>query len=150
MARFQLAVRTSNVTSGQAALEVIAGGKACTIKAFSLSLVTAVVGVFGVGRPAAAGITPATPVRLLPTGAAVGDSSQAAVALAWATPPTAPTQYFKRASMAGVIGSLWPNFEPHMPAPQGTVGWFVPAQTSLVLFNILGGPTLDVDIEIDE
>lgn len=149
MARFQLAVRTSNVTSGQALLEIIAGGKSCTVKAINLSVVTAVVGVFGIGRPAAAGITPTTPVRLLSTGG-VGDPSLAAVALAWGTSPTAPAAFYKRAAVPGVIGSLWPNFEPHMPAPQGSVGWLVPAQTTLVLFNIVGGPTLDVDIEIDE
>lgn len=149
MARFHLAVRTSNVTNAQALLEIIAGAKPCRVKCIDFSLVTAVVGVFGIGRPAAKGVTPTTPVNLLPVDG-VGDVSQASVALAWATSPTAPAQYFKRAAVPGVIGSIWPNFEPFAPAPQGSVGWLIPAASTLVLFNIVGGPTLDVCIEIDE
>lgn len=149
MARFQLAVRSSNVTTGQAVLEIIAGNKACRVKCIDLTLVTAVVGIFGIGRPAAKGVTPTTPVNLLPCDG-VGDPSLASVALAWGTSPTAPTAYFKRASMPGVIGSLWPNFEPFALSPQGAVGWVISALTTLVLFNIVGGPTLDVGVEIDE
>ena len=97
--RFQLGVRTSNVTSGQALLEIIAptvasGLKGCRVLNFNITLATGVTGVFGTGRPAATGITPTTPVSFLSD--LNGDPSLTKIALAWGTSPTAPAAFFHR------------------------------------------------------
>lgn len=145
MARFQLAVRTSNVTTGQAIFEIIAGNKGCRVRGVNITLATAVTGVFGVGRPAAKGVTPTTPVNLLQM-EGNGDVSLTAVALAWGTSPTAPAQFFHRMSVPATIGAIR-DLPVSLASPAGI---FVPAGSTLVLFNILGGPTLDTDITIDE
>lgn len=139
MARFSLAVRTSNVTNANAIVEILAGSKGCRLRVLNFTLATAVAGVFGVGRPAAAGVTPTTPVPFLSDGA---DASLARIALAWGTSPTAPAAYFKRVSTLATIGSLF-------SVSVGNGIW-IPLGTTLVLFNITGGPTLDLDLEIDE
>lgn len=149
MARFQLAVRTSNVTNANAALEIIAGNKGCRVKHIDFSLATAVTGVFGVGRPAAKGVTPTTPVNFLSQDAnslGIGDPSLSSVALAWGVSPTAPANFFNRVSMPATVGAL----RDIRYVVTGAPGIFIPPGQTLVLFNITGGPTLDVDISIDE
>jgi hypothetical protein len=140
MTRFGLGVRTSNVTSGQALCEIIAGNIGCRVWPMFLTLATAVTGVFGVGRPAVAGITPTTPVQFLGDGLNAVSTSR--VALAWATSPTAPMSFYTRISAPGTVGSFWT-----IGMAQGI--WVPPGQT-LTLHNITGGPTLDLTIEISE
>lgn len=140
MARFQQAVRTSNVTNAQAILEIIAGNRGCRVKAIYITLATAVTGVFGVGRPAAAGITPTTPTTFGPIDG-VGDRSMTAIALAWGTSPTAPTLFFRRVSVPATIGAI---------RDTPVLDVYVPAGATLTLHNITGGPTLDVSIDIEE
>ena len=67
MAYHELGVRTSNVTSANAALEII-GATALRGRVIEIgfTLATAVATVIGFGRPAAAGVTPTSPVTLLP------------------------------------------------------------------------------------
>jgi hypothetical protein len=135
-----LGVRTSNVTSANAMVEIIAGIKGCRVWPMALTLATAVVGVFGLGRPAAAGVTPTTPIPFLSDG--LGDPSLTRLALAWGTSPTAPSSFFMRISAPATVGSYW------------TVGFqqgiWVPAGSTLTLHNVTGGPTLDLNIEISE
>ena len=149
MARFELAVRSSNVTTNQAVLEVIAGIKGCRVRSFNITLATGVTGVFGVGRPAAAGITPTTPVPFLSNDGGMtllADSALSRVALAWGTSPTAPAQYFHRLTVPATVGAI----RDIMPANNEVgKGIWVPPGGTLVLFNITGGPTLDVSIDID-
>lgn len=149
MARFQLAVRTSNVTSGQALLEIIAGNKGCRLKFCGITLATAVTGVFGIGRPAAKGVAPTTPVNFLPHDGgpvAVGDASLSSVALAWGTSPTAPANFFNRLSVPATIGAIRDISLVHASG----AGIWIPAGLTLTLHNVTGGPTLDVDLLIDE
>lgn len=144
MARFREGVRSSNVTNAQAILEIIAGIKGCRIRNLNFTLATAVTGVFGLGRPAAAGITPTTPITLLPVDG-VGDRSLTSIALAWGTSPTAPTVFYARTTVTGTIG----EFRDLLNAIQHGGIW-IPPSASLTLHNITGGPTMDVTVEIDE
>lgn len=143
MGLFDHAVRTSNITSANAAYE-LKGSTTDRTRLFEIgfTLVTAVATNLGLGRPAAAGITPTSPVTFL--GEDVNDTSAATDALAWATSPTAPTYYFRRWSGSAIgQGAVW-------VFPRGLPIEKTGANNSLVLFNILGGATLDVYIVISD
>lgn len=72
--------------------------------------------VFGLGRPAAIGVTPTTPVTFLDesdggTGTP-GDNAPAALttcAVAWGTGPTVPANFFRRIALPSTIGAgvIW-------------------------------------------
>jgi hypothetical protein len=149
--RYQLGVRTSNVTSGQALLEIIAasavnGGRGVRLLNFNITLATGVTGVFGTGRPAAAGITPTTPVTF---NSDENDTpSLTKVALAWATSPTAPTSFFHRITVPATVGAVR-DILPISGLPVGGGIW-IPAGGTFTLHNITGGPTLDISMDILE
>jgi len=150
MAQFQLGVRTSNVTTNNAICEIIAGPlKPCWLKILQATLATAVTGVFGLGRPAAAGITPTSPAQFL-SEMGVGAGSEARLALAWGTSPTVPAAFFNRMSAPATIGAIRDVVLTSAWAQSGHGGICVPAGSTLVLFNITGGPTLDLSLSIDE
>lgn len=144
MAYHELGVRTSNVTSANAAVEII-GATALRARVIEIgwTLVTAVATVLGFGRPAAAGVTPTSPVTLLPED--VNDSAPVTkTALAWGTSPTAPTAYLRRGGGNAIgQGAIW-------TFPKGIVIGTSGAGNSLVLFNITGGATLDVYVVVEE
>lgn len=110
MAIFSLAQRTSSGTAATAAQEVIAGtNNAYRLLEYGFTQNAGTAGVFGLGNPGAAGITPTSPV----TGLAedTGDTTAGATtsALAWGTGPTVPTNFFRRISCAATIGvgTIW-------------------------------------------
>jgi len=146
MARFQLGVRTSNVTSAQALFEIIAGNKGCRLRGINITLATAVTGVFGAGRPAAAGITPTTPVAFLSSDGSVGEPSLTKIALAWGTSPTAPASFYHRVSVPATVGAV----AALVFTVQGKGAIWIPAGSTFTLHNVTGGPTLDATIEIEE
>lgn len=141
MARFQQAVRTSNVTSANAAVEIIAGTKGCRLWSLKLCVASAVATVLGIGRPAALGITPATPTAF-PSIDGPRSFSLAKLALAWATSPTAPGTFFERVSTTAAIGFLRDFYFPQ--------GLYIAANASITLHNITGGAVLDVTVDISE
>lgn len=145
MANFQLGLRTSNVTTNQAILEIIAGSRGARLRTFNISLATGVTGVIGMGRPAVAGITPATLSKFqADDGVGVSDTI---VALTWGTSPTAPSVYHHRVSVPATVGALRDIMPSNSERGQGI---WIPPGTTLVLFNITGGPTLDVSMDLSE
>jgi hypothetical protein len=142
MARYAMADRTSNVTSANACFEI---RTTTTDRGFILeidiSLATAVATVIGIGRPAAIGVTPTSPKTVLPedTGNPAGTIT---TAVAWGTGPTVPTNFLRRWSFPATIGSGVLLTFP--------IGLVIPVSSSLVLWNITGGATLDVSIVVDE
>ena len=142
MTRFYRADRTSNVTSANACYEIIPGGvQECSLIGIEISLVTAAATVIGLGRPAAIGITPTTPL-LVQKGSPTDPTPVTTTAMAWGTGPTVPTHFLKRWSFPAVIGSgIEHRFLQEISIPVGG---------SLILWNILGGATLDVSIVIEE
>lgn len=103
MARYSIGRLTTNVTSGQAAhtLRTSASKRAALMEA-GITAATAVALTFSLGRPAAVGITPTSPVVLTAEdaiGVCLTDS-----ALAWATPPTNPTVDMRRWNGPATIG----------------------------------------------
>lgn len=144
MPLFDLGVRTSNVTSANAALEIIGSNTGRTkIYEIGFTLVTAVATTLGFGRPAAIGVTPATTALLQ-----AEDPSESAaislIALTWGTSPTAPTIYMRRFTGSAIgQGVIW-------TFPKGIVLAASGITRNLVLFNITGGATLDVYIVGEE
>lgn len=144
MIRGSISRRTVSGTIAEPSLEIIAASdENITLWEMEIILATAVASVYGLGRPAAKGVNPTTPVAILPEG--LGDPSEfeTLTAVAWTTTkPTVPAQFFRRISLAGNIGAYirW-NFEK---------GIFIPKGQSLVLWNITANGISDVSIVVDE
>jgi hypothetical protein len=142
VALVSLAQRTSNITTAAACWEIrtTASGKV-NVQEIGISLVTAAATVIGIGTPAAIGVTPTSPQTFLREDTA-DQTAVTTAAVAWATGPTVPANFFRRWSFPATIGSgIIFTF------PQGLV---IPVSSSLVLWNILGGATLDVYATVDE
>lgn len=140
--RSSIGRRTSDGTSGAAALELIAGARGCWIKELTIFLAAATASTYGLGRPAATGITPTTPVTSLLEGAG-DDSPTVKTALAWATGPTVPAQFFRRISFPATIGSS------HLPWLFAN-GLWIPPNTSVVLWNLAANGVIDALIVTEE
>ena len=142
MAIYSMASRTSNVTTAAANYEIrTTATDRPRVMEIGISLVTAAATVIGIGRPAAIGITPTSPQTVLAedTGDPVGTVT---TAMAWATGPTVPVNFLRRWSFPGTIGA-----GVILTFPRGLV---IPISSSIVIWNILGGATLDVNVVIDE
>lgn len=142
MAIYSLGSRTSNLTITQACWELrtTASVRAVVLEIhFFMATGTAV--SIGVGRPAAIGVTPTSPVTVLAedAGAPAGNTQ---VALAWATSPTAPTSFLRRWNGPATIGAgIIFTF------PRGLI---VPLSSSLVIWNITANVAADVNVVLDE
>jgi hypothetical protein len=145
MIRTSIGRRTSDGTAAAAALEVIAGAKGFFLRELWLSMAAATASIYGLGVPAAKGITPTTPVTNLVEGAPATTPALVTTAIAWATGPTVPAAFFRRIGLQAAIGA-------GLPAPWtfGNQGLYVPAGTSIVLWNIGTNGIVDVDIVVDE
>jgi len=141
MTRSSIGRRTSDGTTGAAALELIAGARGCFVREVSISLAAATASTFGLGRPAAKGITPTTPAANQLEGTGLGTSS-VTTALAWGTGPTVPASFFRRIGFPAVIGSsiTWLFSE----------GIFVKPLATLVVWNLASNGVADVTIVVDE
>jgi hypothetical protein len=90
-------------TSGVAAAEIInSGTKTARIRKITLFLKAATASTYGVGFPAAAGVTPTSPVAFLcPDQDYTGLVKKA---IAWATPPTVPAAMLMTQDAPATIG----------------------------------------------
>jgi hypothetical protein len=138
---YSLSNRTTNVTTGAAALEIrTAATKRARLMEMGITLAAATLSTYGIGRPAAIGVTPTSPVTVLAEDAdAVGVTQ---TALAWGTPPTAPVNFFRRISLPATIGTgrIW-------TFPRGLV---IAVSAALVLWNLAANGAVDCDVVVDE
>jgi|SRR6266850_1822442 len=109
MAIYSLRRRGVLTTTGAANEEV---RTAATDKPFVMELhiflAAATASTYGIGRPAAIGVTPTTPVTVLQEDP--GDpAGTVTTALAWGTAPTAPVDFFRAIGLPAVIGTgiIW-------------------------------------------
>lgn len=122
---------TTGTASATAAWEIRTGatpGRARLME-LGLFLTAATASDYGLGRPAAIGVTPTTPVDFLPEDPNdVVASGVIQGSLAWGTGPTVPANFFRRVSFPATVGSgvIW-------TFPRGLV---IPVSSSLVLWNI--------------
>lgn len=144
MALYQLGVRTSGTASGAAAVELRSASTIRPrVREIKVTLATAVASLFGIGRPAAIGVTPTSPVAVL----AQEPQDPAGVtttALAWGTPPTSPTAFLERFGLPATIGanaifSYWNG-----------PGLIIPVSSSIVLWNLQLNGLFDVTFTIEE
>ena len=148
MTRCSISRLTSSGSSAAAALELIAGSSfGFWLRGLTLTLAAATASVYGLGRPAAKGITPTTPVALLLNGA-VGTLGQVvtSTAIAWGTGPTVPVSFIRQASLPASIGAAATLVDVLYP---GESIW-VPAGASLVLWNGAANSVAYVNITVDE
>lgn len=118
------------------------------VRVFELGVfaATAVAGEVGLGRPAALAVTPATPVGPAASGQSydnVGGAGAAQWDTTWATAPTSPATFWRRAQLPATIGAgvIW-------TFPTGIV---VPAAGALVLWQFSAlAVTYDAYIDFDE
>jgi len=142
MAIYRIANRITGVASGSAALEIrTAATDRPRVMQINLFLAAATASTFGIGRPAAIGVTPTTPKTVLADDPAdpVGTVQ---TALAWATPPTSPVEFLERIALPATIGSgiIW-------TFPRGLV---IPVSSSLVIWNLAANGVADITVVIDE
>ena len=142
MSKFSLGVRTVSATIAEPCLEIYtAATDRAKILEIGISIVAATASVFGLGRPAAMGITPTTPVTLLAED--TGDPvATVKTALAWATKPTVPTAFLRRVSLPATIGAgmIW-------TFPFGLI---IPISFSIVVWNITAVSLADIWVVVDE
>jgi hypothetical protein len=143
MPKGSIARRTTDGSNGAAALELIAGSnRGIYLREMHIVLAAATASLYGLGRPAAKGDNPTSPVTLLLENGLDPFGMQCSTAVAWGTGPTAPTQFFRRVAFPNVISSsiLW----------EFKTGLYIPKGQTLVLWNLAANGVVDVSIVVDE
>lgn len=123
-----LGFQSTVTTTGAACAEIRTDANTrARIREISLFLGIATASLYGIGRPAARGITPTTPVDFLsydPNDVPVSGFLQSAVA--WGTGPTIPASFLRRIGLPGAVGA-------------GVIFTFedliLPVSSSLVIWN---------------
>lgn len=137
-----LALRTSNVTISNANVELrTTAGVKCRVLEVGIVQVTGTASSYGLGRPAAQGVTPGTTSTFQRDDSA-DPACVTTLSLTWGTSPTAPANYHRRWNSAATIGVgiIW-------TFPRGLI---VPVSASLVVFNITATVATDSNWAIDE
>jgi|SRR6266404_3485588 len=143
MALYALSQRTSATASASASWEVRSTStNKPKIMELGISQNTATAGVYGIGRPAAIGVTPTTPQTFVDEGDGNAPAGQTTGALAWGTGPTVPTNFNRRISCAATVG-----VGAIFTFPRG-LG--IPISGSIVVWIIATAPVCDVYAVVDE
>jgi hypothetical protein len=143
MAIASAAIRSTDMTSAQAIVEIIASStNAYRCLEVGVSVVNATAGVVGFGQPNAIGNTPGTSAAFVFEDGGNSSTPGTKTALSWTTSPTAPTVQQRRVSFTNVVGSgiIW-------TFPRG---YNILLNKTLTVNNITGGPLYDVWVVIDE
>ena len=142
MAIYAIARRTTNVTSGAAAHTIYTAStdRGALLEA-GVFMGAATASTYSIGRPAAAGITPTSPVLLLAEDPA-NPVATINSALAWATSPTNPTNDLRRWASPATIGTgvIW-------TFPRGLI---IAVSTNFVLQNLATNGVVDSYFVVDE
>ena len=142
MSLASLSLRTSNTTINAAAAQLLCtGGVKCRILEHSLIQVTGTASSYGIGRPAAAAVTPGT-ISTFQRDDSNDPACVTTVSLTYGTSPTNPTNFHRRWNSAATVGVgiVW-------TFPRGVV---VPVSGAFTIANITVSVALDVNWAIDE
>lgn len=112
MARYELGIRTTVATTAAAAAELrSASGNIVKVLEVGITLALGTASTYGLGRPAAVGVTPTSPITVLATNPSE-TAGTATTAVAWGTGPTVPANFFRRITLPATIGAgiiwTWP------------------------------------------
>lgn len=142
MAVYSIARRTTNVTSGQSAHTIYTAStdRAALLEA-GIFMGAATASTYSLGRPAAAGITPTSPVLLLAEDAG-GPAATVNSALAWSTSPTSPTNDLRRWASPATIGT-----GVIFTFPRGVI---IAVSANFVLQNLATNGVVDSYFVVDE
>lgn len=151
MVQYSRNIRSSATGSAAPIVELIAGAnKPCKVVEIGISLVNATASAFALGRPAAMGITPTTPVALLDVANGDAGACQSRLAVAWGTGPTIPAAFFRQSALPAAIGAtvVWALYAPIVNNnPRGIT---VPAGGSLILWSLTTVSVADIYFVIQE
>lgn len=151
MSLYSLRTRTTVATTGAAAYELrAASGARVAIREIGIFLAAATASTYGIGRPAAIGVTPTSPVTVIPQDYS-GPAGTSTTAVAWATGPTVPTQFFRAVGLPGAIGNgiIW-TFGPN-EFVIGPIQGAAAAVNSLVVWNLAtNSAATDIYVVVDE
>jgi hypothetical protein len=142
MSIYSLANLTTGVTAATAALEVrsTSTDRAALLE-FGAWLNAATASTYGIGRPAARGVTPTSPITWL----AEDENAPAGTiqtALAWGTGPTVPANFFRRIGLPATIGAGF-----LIAFPRGLI---MAVSASVVLWNIGTDGAVNTHVAGDE
>ena len=142
MALYEGAVRTTGIAVSTPCLEIIASATVpARLLELGLTNTTAVSNWIAFGRPQAIGVTPTTPVAVIPEdqNGPVGNTESA---LAWGTAPTGPLYYIRRTNTTPAVGAgvVW-------TFPRGLI---IAVRKTVILFNLIPNGALDVWFVVDE
>lgn len=143
MALYGLSQRTTATAAASPSWEIrSAATNAPLVMEMGISQNAATAGVYGVGRPAAIGITPTSPQNFVAEGHGNAPTSLSAACVAWGTAPTIPANFNRRLSCAATIGvgAIW-------TFPRGMQ---IPTSNSAIIWILATAPVCDVWAVIDE
>ena len=144
MAIYSIGQRTTVTTIAAASWELRSAstGKPKVME-LGYSLGAATASIIGIGRPAAIGVTPTTPLTVIDESDGNGPTGLTTCAVAWGTAPTVPTNFFRRASLPATIGAGIIFTFPR--------GLGIPVSSSIVVWNITANSAVvDVWAVVDE
>lgn len=149
MGLYALAQRTSSGTAATASWEIRASASLKpSVMQMGLTQVAATAGVYGIGRPAAIGITPTSPATFVDEAdggtahGTYGPAAQTTACVAWGTGPTVPANFNRRFACPATIGAGWIETFPR--------GLAIPVSSSIVIWNIATAPVADVYAVVNE
>jgi hypothetical protein len=145
MAQHSRTIRTSATGAGVAAVELIAGIRPVKVREIGIILVNATASVFGLGRPAAKGITPTTPVSLLDLANGDPNANASKLAVAWGTGPTIPAAFFRQCSLAAVAGATL-----NPPWQFAKNSFVIPVGGTIILWTVTTVSIADIYFTVDE
>jgi hypothetical protein len=143
MALYALAQRTTATAAASAAWEVRSTStNKPKIMELGISQNAATAGAYGIGRPAAIGVTPTSPQTFIDEGDGNAPAAQTTAAVAWGTGPTVPANFNRRISCAATVG-----VGAIFTFPRG-LG--IPISSSIVVWIIATAPVCDLYAVADE
>lgn len=143
MSLYGLSQRTTATSAASANWEIrSASTNKPRIMEIGISQNAATAGVYGLGRPAAIGVTPTSPQNFVAENDASAPTSLSTAAVAWGTGPTVPANFNRRISCAATIGVgvIW-------TFPRG---FDIATSNSVVVWIIATAPTNDQWCCLDE
>ena len=142
MAIYSLANLTTAGTTGAAALELrTAASDRAALMEMAATLNAATASTYSIGRPAAIGVTPTSPITVLAEDSG-SPAGTAQTALAWGTGPTAPTNFFRRWNLPATIGAGFSFVFPR--------GLIIAVSSSIVLWNSATNGVVNCHVVVDE
>lgn len=144
MALYELAVVGGAGTINVAQCELRAGADPVYVREIGLFLNAATASTIGLGRPANNGSVAGGSVTLVQANCQDDPAATSGIVTSgWSTPPTVPTQFFRRIGLPAAIGNgiIWTWGERGLRIKQGT---------SLVLWNIAASSVASLYFVVEE